>query len=122
MAALKRLAADLFAIALVAFLSTQSPQILPVHGADPKAESTPFEPTDHYGVREIEGWKVYLNKKFEQDEPELCAQTLMLLRHQLYQITRMVPRPAVEKVRKIALWVELAEPHHPCMCYHHDPG
>ena len=29
---------------------------------------------------------------------------------------------AVEKMRKIAVWVELKEPHHPCMCYHPDAG
>ena len=63
---------------------------------------------------------MYLNKGFEQERPELCGQTLELLKHQLYQITRMVPAPAVEKLRRIAVWVELDEPHHPCMCYHPD--
>lgn len=110
------------AVVLTAILSILAPQIIPVHAADKNAQSTPFEPTDQYAVREIEGWKVYLNKKFEQDDPELCAQTLTLLKVQLYQIVRMVPATAVEKVRKIAIWVELAEPHHPCMCYHPDPG
>jgi hypothetical protein len=89
---------------------------------DPKAQKSPFEPTDQYAVRDVEGWKVNLNGRFEYEKPELCAETLALLRVQLYQITRMVPAPAVEKLRKIAIWVELEEPHHPCMCYHPDVG
>jgi hypothetical protein len=44
------------------------------------------------------------------------------LKQQLYQIVRMVPKPAVDKLRQIAVWVELDEPHHPCMCYHPHPG
>ncbi len=91
-------------------------------GDDPKAAKTGFDPTDQYAVREVDGWKVYLNTKFENEKPELCGEALALLRVQLYQIRRMVPAPAVEKLRKIAIWVELEEPHHPCMCYHPDPG
>lgn len=81
-----------------------------------------FEPTELYDVREIEGWKVVLNTRLEKTEPEVCAETLLLLKHQLYQITRMLPAEAVAQMRKIAVWVELDEPHHPCMCYHPDPG
>jgi len=90
--------------------------------AEPELAKAPYEPTQNYDLREIEGWKVRLNKRFEKEHPELCAETLALLRHQLYQITRMVPAPAVEKLRQIGVWVELDEPHHPCMCYHSDPG
>jgi len=85
-------------------------------------EPTAYEPTESYDLREIDGWTVHLNKRFEREQPELCAEMLALLRHQLYQITRMVPAPAVEKLRQIGVWVELDEPHHPCMCYHPDPG
>jgi hypothetical protein len=95
---------------------------LATRGAEPEPAKTPYEPTENYDRREIEGWRIYLNKRFERERPELCAETLALLRHQLYQITRMVPAPAVEKLRKIGVWVELDEPHHPCMCYHPDAG
>lgn len=90
-------------------------------GEDPAAKTT-FEATDQYDLRQIDGWKVYLNRRFERDEPELCRDVLTLLEHQLYQIRRMVPAAAVEKLQQIAVWIELAEPHHPCMCYHPDPG
>src|SRR5262245_40078262 len=95
---------------------------LSLRADEPKGPKTPFDPTDLYAVREIEGWKVFLNTKFENEKPELCGETLALLKVQLYQITRMVPAAAVEKLRKIGIWVELEEPHHPCMCYHPDPG
>jgi hypothetical protein len=94
--------------------------------ADPPAQKSTaasrFDPTTDYREQTIDGWRVLVNKKLEEGEPELCAETLTLLRHQLYQITRKVPKDAVASLRKIAVWVELEEPHHPCMCYHPDPG
>jgi hypothetical protein len=93
-----------------------------IGGDDPESPKAPFEPTDRYAIREVDGWKVYVNSGFERDKPELCRETLNLLGHQLYQITRMVPAAAVEKLRKIPVWVELNEPHHPCMCYHPHAG
>lgn len=96
--------------------------LVPANARGSEPQKASYEPTENYAVREVEGWKVYLNKRFEEERPELCGQTLELLKHQLYQITRMVPAPAVEKLRKIAVWVELDEPHYPCMCYHPDPG
>lgn len=101
--------------------------VLLLAGSAASADDTPvptdkFEPTSNYEVRDVNGWKVFLNSRFEQTEPEICAETLLLLQHQLYQIERMVPAPAVKKIREIAVWVELDEPHHPCMCYHPDPG
>src|SRR6185437_4276430 len=80
------------------------------------------EPTDHYAKQTIEGWPVLVNRPFSEREPELCRDTLKLLGHQLYQITCEVPAPAVAKLRQITIWVEEAEPHHPCMAYHPDAG
>src|SRR5947209_8680956 len=92
-------------------------------GADePQPAKATFEGTDQYDVRQVDGWNVYLNRRFERDEPELCRDVLTLLEHQLYQIRRMVPSVAVEQLQQVAVWIELAEPHHLCMCYHPDPG
>lgn len=85
-------------------------------------QTVKYEPSDAYCDETIEGWPVRLNKSFTMREPDLCAETLALLRQQLYLIVRNVPTPAVEKLRQITIWVEEAEPHHPCMCYHPDPG
>ncbi len=42
------------------------------------------------------------------------------LQQQLYSIDRRLPPSAVEKLRKVKIWVEFKEPHHPCMAYHPD--
>jgi len=77
-----------------------------------------FAPTSDYTVREIEGWKVLVNNELLNGHSELAGQTLKLLGFQLYQITRAVPKKAVEELRRIAIWVEYKAPRHPCMCYH----
>lgn len=82
----------------------------------------PFDPTELYQVRKIEGWQVLVNRRFADQRPALCDETLSLLRCQLYQIGRHVPEPALGKLRTIRIWVEEAEPHHPCMAYHPDRG
>jgi hypothetical protein len=85
-------------------------------------EPSRFEPTDGYANETIEGWTVLVNKSFRQREEQIYGDTLALLRQQLYLIGRNVPPTAVEKLRRIKIWVEEAEPHHPCMCYHPDLG
>lgn len=74
-----------------------------------------------YRTRQIEGWQVWINGGFLSGQPELADRTLRLLGFQLYQITRVVPRDALAKLRAIRIWVEENEPHHPCMAYHPDP-
>jgi len=81
-----------------------------------------YDPTDHYEVRSIEGWRVLVNRDFLRRDATLADSTLTLLRFQLYQITRKLPATPLGKLRKIAIWVEQAEPHHPCMAYHPDAG
>lgn len=80
------------------------------------------EPSSNYETRTIEGWTIRVHRDFPRDSPELADRTLSLLADQLRGVVRMVPPPAVEKLRKIAIWVEREEPHHPCMAYHPDAG
>ena len=82
---------------------------------------TAYDPTDRYGVRQVEGWTVLVNKRFVAREPKLSMETLTLLRQQLRQIVQRVPAVAVKKLRTIHFWVEENEPHHPCMTYHPNP-
>lgn len=84
------------------------------------ADAPAFEPTEAYEDHEIDGWKIKLNRRLLKDEPELCAQALRELEHQLYQVTRVVPKPAAAKLRTIPIWVELEEKNHPCAAYHPD--
>ena len=93
----------------------------PLRAEEPASKPEKFDPTSRYEPRDIHGWTVLVHRTLSGDHSNLCDETLALLRVQLYQITRVVPQPAVDKMRKIKIWVEHIEPHHPCMCYHPDP-
>ncbi|AMV35989.1 hypothetical protein [Planctomyces sp. SH-PL62] len=80
------------------------------------------EPTDRYETRDVEGWTVRVHRDLPRDEPELASRAMSLLADQLRAIVRVVPPEAVAKLRMIPIWVERAEPHHPCMAYHPDAG
>ena len=91
-------------------------------GEDSPDAHAPFEPTDAYDARDVEGWRVMVNKRFAAEAPGQCEEVLTLLRVQLYQAARVVPAEAVGKLKKVTIWVERDEPHHPCMVYHPDAG
>lgn len=84
-------------------------------------DSAGFYATSIYREQRIEGWRVLVHPDLRGDA-DLAEPTLTLLRHQLYQITRVVESPVLEKLRRVTIWVERLEPHHPCMAYHPDPG
>lgn len=108
---------------MVVWFGAGSPAVPPSASPPSKKATAPaFDPTDHYHTRQIEGWQVLVNRRFVEQNSALCDETLALLRCQLYQIGRHVPEPALGKLRTIRIWVEEAEPHHPCMAYHPDPG
>lgn len=85
------------------------------------ANAAPWDPTDRYEPREMQGWRVLVNRRL-LEEKTLCGDVLRLLDAQLYQIARQVPPSALGKLRKIGIWVERDEPHHPCMAFHPDAG
>ncbi len=80
----------------------------------------PWDPVSAYRERSMEGWRVLVNDRLQTNEA-LCARTLKLLEVQLYQIARVVPAEPLARLRQIPIWVELAHPRHPCMCYHESP-
>jgi hypothetical protein len=80
--------------------------------------SAKYTPTSDYTVRKIEGWKILINNELLTGHPQLAKDTLKLLRFQLYQITRVVPKVALKEIRQIPVWVEYKAPRHQCMCYH----
>ena len=106
---------------VAAFLVFGMAWIPAARGEEAAVAEMPWTELSEYEPRSIEGWRVVVHPELVRGEPELCDRTLELLRIQLYQITRVVPKPAVEKLRKIRIWVELAHPKHPCMCYHTSP-
>ncbi len=91
--------------------------------ADEKPESPPTPlATAEYSTQELRGWKLYLHPSLLTEHAEVGQRVLALLDHQLAAIERRVPKEAVDKLRKIPVWIEYDEPHHPCMCYHPDAG
>jgi hypothetical protein len=91
-------------------------------GIAKESAAPPYDPTERYESQSIEGWRVLVNRGLVKGEPRLAAEVAALLRFQLCQITRVVPEPALAKLRKITIWVEQSEGHHPCMAYHPDAG
>jgi len=60
------------------------------------------DPTHQTNV--IEGWNVRVDVRLLRDEAEATAKALGLLRVQLQEIVRVVPAPAVAKLREVNLW------------------
>lgn len=77
-----------------------------------------YEPTKNYTVQTIEGWTVYVNNRLLKEKKELGEKTLKLLAVKLYDVSRVVPKAALEKLRKAAIWVEADSAQVKCMCYH----
>jgi len=81
------------------------------------AQTNSFDPESAYAPRQIEGWRVLVNQKLLA-QTNLCDRTIKVLSMQLFQITRVVPGPALAKIRQIPIWVELDDPLFPWMCFH----
>jgi len=79
-----------------------------------------FEPTSAFEVQRIEGWPVLVHKKVLAKK-DLWERTLRQLRTQFYNITRVVPKRAVEHLRRVRIWVE-ENKRVACMCYHPSRG
>jgi hypothetical protein len=78
-----------------------------------------YDGTDHYAVQHLEGWDVLVNQRLaDKANRDLRERVLRRLDDHLYRITCVVPESALANLRRMPIWVELAEPHHPCMCYH----
>jgi hypothetical protein len=78
-----------------------------------------YDPIEQYAQERIDGWTVLVNKLLSRPEHlSLRAETLELLRDHLYRIRRVVPARPLARLRQVHIWVELAHPRHPCMCYH----
>ena len=80
-----------------------------------------FQPTDHYDLRTIEGWKVYVNKDLLEDK-DLSDRCLALLQVKLFDVQRVVPKPAVARLKEVPIWLELDDKKFPGACYHPSKG
>ena len=82
-----------------------------------RAQTNSFDPESDYQPRAVEGWKVLVNEKLIA-QTNLCRRVMKILSAQLFQITRVVPAPALAKIRQIPIWVELDDPLFPGSVYH----
>lgn len=57
-----------------------------------------------YETNSIEGWTVIINERLLAEQKAATAKALELLRAQLREIVRVVPAPAVAKLREVNLW------------------
>ena len=69
----------------------------------------------------IEGWRVLVNGRLLAEDTAATDKALELLRVQLQEIVRVVPAPAVAKLREVTLWFSPAYPGVPPRAEYH-PG
>lgn len=81
-----------------------------------------FTPTADYEVHDIRGWTVRVNPELTDHDPGLERDVLELIDHQLYGVTRVIPAPALQRLRDVEIWVELDMHLTECMCYHPSKG
>jgi dipeptidyl-peptidase-4 len=57
-----------------------------------------------YSRRIVQGWKLYIDDRLSKDQPEALAKAVQILDDQLRDVTRLVPAPALEVLRRVNLW------------------
>ncbi len=62
------------------------------------------QPAFTWRERTVEGWNVAISERLLADDAAATQRALDLLAAQLQEIVRVVPAPAVEKLRKVRLW------------------
>ncbi len=69
------------------------------------AEEKPEPATPRtYEKKDVEGWTVQVETSLLKDNPAETELALKLLRQQLHEVVKVVPAPAVEKLRQVTLW------------------
>lgn len=58
----------------------------------------------HYRTNVVEGWVVVVNERLIAEDKVPTEKALEILRSQLMEIVRVVPGPAVAKLREVTLW------------------
>ena len=83
-----------------------------------QAQATPpYDPTDRYESRQIQGWGVLINKRL-LEKPELAQAATLELEHQIYQVARRLPPVALAKLKSVKIWLELDDAGVPGGVYH----
>src|SRR5687768_9495704 len=78
----------------------------------------PFVPTEQYVERNVEGWKVRVNRDLLGAQAELGTRALRLLEVKLYDVKRVIPAPAVMRLQSVPIWLGIDDGHAPGAEYH----
>jgi len=83
--------------------SPKAPKVSTFAG-QPGTEGISGKVTARRQTNSIEGWTVLVSEQLLNEEKEATTKALELLRAQLKEISRVVPAPAVAKLREVTLW------------------
>ncbi|MBD3184528.1 hypothetical protein GF312_19755 [Candidatus Poribacteria bacterium] len=75
-----------------------------------------YELTSNYEIQNVEGWKIYVNKKLL--DTDAGKDVLKLMDAKLFEINRTVPDEAIQKLYDTKIWLEAESKQVVCACYH----
>ncbi len=95
----------LFATSLLSLQAAEPPT--EAYQADPNNPGARFDPV----VKDIEGWQISIEPALlEGEHAEVGAKSIAMLRNHLERIAVLVPEPALSKLRKVGIWIEVDNP------------
>ena len=91
------------------------------------ATAVAYEPTSHYTIQTIEGWKVYVNNALlgNAEHAEVGAKALKKLQADLAAVKTLVPDRPLKELLKVPIWLEVDTtngPHGRTPAFHYHPG
>ena len=69
-------------------------------------------------IRNVEGWKVRVDKALLKEDPALAAEALSLAELQLRDLTWVLPKQRIEELRKVVIVLDLNHPKLKGLQYH----
>lgn len=103
-------------------VASTAPSQSPTKAGPAKRESPgkgkqPHAPIDDYLDDQVLGWSLLVHKGLMADQ-EMYKEVRDELEHQLFRITRVLPKDKVELLRKVPIWLELNNPYSNNCQYH----
>jgi hypothetical protein len=89
--------------------------------ASPADVTTQPIPTSQYEVRALEGWTVRVNRRLLTEQAPLGAEALRVLADKLHEISRVVPVPKCDELRKVPIWLGVDDGPNDRAQYHPSP-
>jgi hypothetical protein len=89
-------------------------------------EAQAYEPTSHYTIKNIEGWKVYVNNGLLAggEHTKTGAAAIKQLKSHMIKVKRWIPDGPLEKFFKVGIWLEVDStngPHGRTAVYQYHP-